>query len=129
MTALLGALASLVFIALWVYCVFEVIQTDEVIVRNLPKMIWLLIVIFVPTIGSIAWLLLGRPEGAPFGFGSVGARSLRSPAPRGPDDSPEFLSGIDPERERLRKWEEDLERRERDLRRKENGEGPNTPDN
>src|SRR4051794_22714150 len=44
-------------ILLWLYCIFDVISTDDVLVRNLPKMVWLFIVIILPDIGSIAWLL------------------------------------------------------------------------
>ena len=51
----------LVLLALWVYCILDVIATDDSLARNLPKGMWLLIVIFLPDIGSLAWLLLGRP--------------------------------------------------------------------
>jgi hypothetical protein len=30
-------------------------------IRNLPKVAWLLIVLFFPVVGSIAWLVAGRP--------------------------------------------------------------------
>lgn len=46
--------------ALWVFCFIDVIVADETRVRNLPKLVWLLIVLLLPDIGSIAWLLLGR---------------------------------------------------------------------
>ena len=51
----------LVFV-LWVYCLVEVIGAREDRVRNLSKMIWLLLVLFFPLVGSIAWLVAGRPQ-------------------------------------------------------------------
>jgi hypothetical protein len=59
---------GLLLLALWIFCIIDVITANEWEVRNLPKMGWLLIVILVPTIGSIIWLVAGRPQregGAP----------------------------------------------------------------
>lgn len=55
---------SLFLLALWLYCIYNVITTDESSCRHLPKVLWLLIVIFVPTVGSIMWLIAGRPVAA-----------------------------------------------------------------
>ena len=114
-----GGIGGLVVFALLIYCVFDVISTQEGLTRNLPKMVWLLLVVFVPFIGPVAWLLLGRPEKAGFRPGDTSYRAPRRVL--GPDDSPEFLSSIDPERERLRQWELDLKKREDELRRREEG--------
>ena len=114
-----GGLFSLAFLVLWIYCIVDVISTDESLIRNLPKLVWLLIVIFVPTVGSIVWLLLGRPERAGFRPGDTTYRG--APRPLGPEDSPEFMSSVEDRAERLRRWEEDLKRREDDLKRREEG--------
>jgi hypothetical protein len=113
-----GGIAGLLSLALMIYAVFDVIATQEGLQRNLPKVVWLLIVIFVPLIGPIAWLLLGRPERAGFRPGDTNYRKPQR-RPLGPDDSPDFLATIDPETDRLRRWEEDLKRREDELRRRE----------
>jgi hypothetical protein len=55
-------LLGLLMLALWVFCIFDVITTDESLCRNLPKMVWLLIVLVIPDIGSILWLIAGRPQ-------------------------------------------------------------------
>ncbi len=47
--------------ALWVYCILDVIATDDAADPAPPQGMRLLIVIFLPDIGSLAWLLLGRP--------------------------------------------------------------------
>lgn len=120
--------AALVVFVLWVYCVIDCISTDETLVRNLPKTTWLLVVIFVPTVGSVAWLALGRPTEAGF-YPNQPRRSpprfdTRPPAlpPVGPEDQPGFIESI--EERRLRAWENDLKRREEELRRRETGEPP-----
>ncbi len=53
--------AGLLMLALWLFCLIDVIVTDEYRVRNLPKALWVLIVLLLPTVGSIVWLVAGRP--------------------------------------------------------------------
>lgn len=90
-------IGGLLILGLWVYCVFDVIATEEMLIRNLPKTMWLLIVIFVPTIGSLAWLLLGRPPYAGLRPGDTSPRTSR-PA-RGPDDDPTWRPPPHPSRD------------------------------
>jgi len=128
-----GVVAFLL-VGLWLYCIFDVIACDSALARNLPKMVWLLIVLLLPDVGSIAWLLLGRPERASWRPGDTNPRRPR-PRPtaargRGPDDDDSFLNTLSPivrereEQARLRMWEAQLKRREEELRRKEAGEEP-----
>lgn len=127
-----GGLLGLAVLALWVYCVFDVISTQEALIRNLPKMLWLILVVILPAVGSISWLVLGRPQGAGFrpgdtdyrsGAGRAGMGYQSPPRVLGPEDSPNFIAEIDDRARRLRKWEDDLKRREEELRRRE-GEDP-----
>jgi hypothetical protein len=53
--------SGLVLFALWLVCLIDVIVVDELRVRNLPKVLWVLIVLLLPFVGSVAWLILGRP--------------------------------------------------------------------
>lgn len=90
----LSGIGLLIF-ALWLFCVIDVIVSDEWAVRQLPKTGWLIIVTLLPTVGSLAWLIAGRPERAPV------SRPSRSPYPEydrpgrhiatDPDDDEEFL--------------------------------------
>lgn len=68
--------------ALTLYALVDCAQNDET--RNLPKWAWILLVIFFPPIGSIAYLITGR--------------SLQRRRPRRrelpPDDNPDFLKNI-----------------------------------
>ena len=117
MARLLGfGVVPLVLLALWLYCIFDVIASDETLIRNLPKVMWLVIVIFLPDIGSLAWLALGRPLYAGWRPGDT---ARRSPPRRalGPEDRVDFPVREDREQQ-LRAWEENLRRREEDLRRR-----------
>lgn len=56
---------GLVTLGLWIFCLVDVVVTDEASCRNLPKPAWLLLVLLVPLVGSIVWLVAGRPERVP----------------------------------------------------------------
>ena len=121
---------GLIILGFWLWAIFDVITTDESLVRNLPKFVWLMIVIFLSSIGALAWLLLGRPENASFRLGDSSPRS-RYVAPedgsRWAEDHArrERYAAMDEELDRrieerrLREWEADLRRREADLERRE----------
>ncbi|MGZ4495548.1 MAG: PLDc N-terminal domain-containing protein [Nocardioides sp.] len=55
-----GAFGLLVF-ALWIFCVIDVITTDEHRMRHLPKTAWVLIVLLFVDFGAVVWLVAGRP--------------------------------------------------------------------
>jgi len=126
---------GLVILALWVYCIFDVISTEQSRIQNLPKFIWLLIVVVIPPIGPIAWLLLGRPRGASFKVGSGEVRPSRQQSPpeptvteRPPPDPDyqrrreEAIRKHHEEREaELKAREAELKRLEDELRRREQG--------
>jgi len=117
-----GGFIGLLLLGLWVYCVFDVISTDSALARNLPKMAWLMIVVFLPDIGSIAWLALGRPQFAGWRPGDT-ARAPRRVV--GPEDLPTYpASRAGSPDERLQAWEDDLHRREEEHRRRREGGGP-----
>ena len=119
-------LFGLVILGFWLWAIFDVITTDESLVRNLPKFVWLMIVIFLSSIGALAWLLLGRPEFAGFRPGDTTPRSRVLGAEDGPrwaEDHArrEHYAAMDEELDRrieerrLREWEADLRRREAEL--------------
>jgi len=73
-----GGLFGVVTLLLWLFAIVDVITTDEGSVRNLPKVGWLILVLLFPLVGSIAWLLAGRPVGA--GRARFGAYERNAPA-------------------------------------------------
>ncbi|HTZ42934.1 MAG TPA: PLD nuclease N-terminal domain-containing protein [Jatrophihabitans sp.] len=54
-------LFGLLMLGLWLFCIFDVITTDAVRCRNLPKLAWLAVVLILPDVGSVAWLVAGHP--------------------------------------------------------------------
>jgi hypothetical protein len=124
-----GGLAVIAF-AIWVFCIIDVITTPESETRNLPKLLWLLIVILLVDVGSIAWLVAGRNWTAK--SGALAARIDGRPADRrpagsrssgrstSPDDDDEFLAG-------LRARAEEQRRRARDAEPRDEPPGANPP--
>jgi hypothetical protein len=51
---------GLIMLGVWIFCIIDVITTDQSDMRNLPKMVWLLLVIILVDLGSILWLVAGR---------------------------------------------------------------------
>lgn len=129
----IGGFLGFVALVIWALAVFDVIATDESLVRSLPKLYWLFIVLLFPPVGAIAWFALGRPIGAGLIPGSQQGSARNNdlppkpgPAPKGPDDSPDFLRSMG-DAERLQEWEDDLKRREEELKQREEGEEPDHP--
>jgi hypothetical protein len=121
---LLGEGGVLIELVLLVYCVLNVITTPEDQVRNLPKLLWLVLVIVLPLVGGIAWLVAGRPVGGasrPGGLpykGNTGRfpeydRPGRA-VPQNPDDDEAFLRNLRERAEEQRKRAAEQARRLRD---------------
>jgi hypothetical protein len=92
-------------------------------IRALPRPLWVLVILLLPLIGAVAWFLAGRPRGqapGPGGWPSASGPGPR-PKPSSPDDDPDFLRSLDADqarrdRELFQRWEDDLKRREDELR-------------
>jgi hypothetical protein len=101
---------ALVLFVFWIWALFDCIATDGALCRNLPKGVWLILVLLLPDIGAVAWLLLGRPEKAHWRPGSTDYSARHRPI--GPEDQPHYsataetpeLRSADLER-RLDEWE------------------------
>ncbi len=123
-------LFGVVAFCLFVYCLVDVIQTSERDMRNLPKVAWLLLVLLFPFVGSVAWLVAGRPEGAP----RRGAYERAVPeypeydrpgraAATSPDDDEAFLRGVrERAEEQRRKHEQARRERQREQERRPGAE-------
>jgi hypothetical protein len=81
-------------------------------VRNMPRALWVLVILLIPLLGPAAYFVWGRPLPPP----REGSPTRRSaPRPSSPDDDPEFLRSVDIEQSRrdqelLAQWERDLEK-------------------
>jgi hypothetical protein len=111
-------LPYLVLFALWIYAFVDCLGTPERDVRGMPKVVWVLVILFFGfvLVGPLAWLLIGRRRGrtaAPGGATPAewhrghrpaadrryppGGEPLPGPQDPGwipPDDNPEFLRSL-----------------------------------
>ncbi|MFI6825486.1 MULTISPECIES: PLD nuclease N-terminal domain-containing protein [unclassified Kribbella] len=86
-------LPFLISLALSVYALFSCIQTPDEEVPHLPKLVWIVLIVFVPFVGPIVWLLMSRTQGS---RREVTGRPPRPSArPVAPDDDPDFLKTLD----------------------------------
>jgi hypothetical protein len=128
---MIRALPFLVEIGLLVFCLIDAIQSDEGSIRNLPKAVWILLIILVPLVGGIAWLAVGRPVGSrrevPWpSTATAGFPEYERPRRYGLDEE-EFQAGVGRSRavdeKMMRDWEAQLRERESRL----DGQDPERP--
>jgi Phospholipase_D-nuclease N-terminal len=84
---------GLIALGVWIFCIIDAITTPADKVRNLPKVVWVLIVILLTFPGSIVWLVAGRPWGPKRAAGGSVRAAPRS-RPTNPDDDVEFLASL-----------------------------------
>ncbi|MCX4907926.1 PLD nuclease N-terminal domain-containing protein [Streptomyces sp. NBC_00878] len=148
---MLRVLMILVPLGLSIYAFIDCITTDEKDIRYIPKPLWAMLVLLFPLVGSISWLIVGhqrKPRGtSSFGRGGRGGWVA-------PDDNPEFLKSlkddgksgnkgdgkdasedddgptdaVTDDEAHLKNWEDDLRRREEELKRREGGAGDGPDD-
>jgi hypothetical protein len=116
-----GGVFFLVCVVFWLWALFDTLTSDASRIRNLPKLVWVVVVLLLFEVGALAWVVFGRPRAGesnrraaggtagPFGelgnlgrrgTGAVGSgwaapgRTGRNHPPVGPDDDPDFLRGL-----------------------------------
>ncbi len=122
---MLRLLPLMIEVVLLFGCLIDAVQTPANQTRNLPRWVWILLILTVPYIGPIVWLFAGRPgRGVPPAGPAPTEPTWPTrdfatrPRISAPDDDPEFLSTLKKRNDHeamLRKWEEDLRRREQGL--------------
>lgn len=96
---LFDGVGGLLFIGVWIFCVIDVLFTPDGAARNLPKLAWVFLVLLLPLVGSVAWLVAGRPwNRVPAGSPRPSAGQAQASSGRrravAPDDDEEFLAGL-----------------------------------
>ncbi|MFD0417461.1 PLDc N-terminal domain-containing protein [Streptomyces sp. NPDC127108] len=96
---MLRYLPFLLVLAVWIYAFIDVLNTPEKEVRHLPKVVWVIIVLLFGEVllGPIAWFVTGKKR-ASAGRGDGGGRGRRGDWVA-PDDNPEFLRGLEKDRD------------------------------
>ncbi|KRC59409.1 hypothetical protein ASE14_15065 [Agromyces sp. Root81] len=69
----MAAVFPVILLAAMVIALIDIIMRDEWQVRHLPKFGWILLVIFLPLVGSLLWFLLGREYGAASASEGIGS--------------------------------------------------------
>lgn len=108
-------------LGLWIFCLIDAITTDEGSVRNLGKVMWIVLIIFLPFVGSIAWLFAGRPQATPSmpykgNYGPVVSdrdRPIRHPSSM-PEDEEDFQRKFRERAEQQRRAYRESQQREID---------------
>ena len=62
MPEVVAGFIGIAVVFVWIYCLYDVVTTEDALVRNLPKIAWFVIVLVLFDIGSILWLCFGRPR-------------------------------------------------------------------
>lgn len=115
-------------LVLTVYCLVDAITSRDDEVRHLQKTWWILLVLFFPFVGSLAWLVAGRPQGAPRRAGPHERSATAFPE----YDRPGRFAAADPAADeefltKVRERAEEQRRRAREQKRRElegdSGEG------
>lgn len=104
---MLRYLPVLVILLASLWALVECVQTPSAAVRLLPKPVWVLVIIVLPLVGTVAWFVLGRPGGYAAdttqqqrweddarrrGYKTDGRGAQKRP--KGPDDDPDFLRSL-----------------------------------
>ncbi|WNI17160.1 PLD nuclease N-terminal domain-containing protein [Actinacidiphila sp. ITFR-21] len=108
-------LPYVLLITLWIYAFVDCLGTPEQEVRGLPKVLWVLVILFFGEIlvGPLAWLMVGKRRTAASyprsAYGQAGRSGPRTEPVRdrsepeqpergrtfvAPDDNPEFLRSL-----------------------------------
>ena len=123
---MLRLLPMLLILALALFAVIDCLSRDDDEIRGLPKVLWVLVILLFPLLGSLAWFIAGRPRGAGLpgrgGSGGPAAGPGAGPGERrfgrstggstggrvvAPDDDPEFLRRLDEQRRKRRADDEE----------------------
>ncbi|MCK2214655.1 PLDc N-terminal domain-containing protein [Actinomadura sp. ATCC 31491] len=86
-----GVLIGLALLAFWLFSLFDVVTTPEDEVRNVPKALWIMVVVLIPLVGGLVWMARGRPRAPRQAWPVTHGPGM----PKGPDDDPDFLRDLD----------------------------------
>lgn len=101
---------SVLTLVLVVGALVDIITRSDEQVKHLPKLVWVLLVVFLPFIGSILWFLIGREYSTPVRE-PFRVQTVQHSAPARADDGPREST-----EEQLRRVEREIEFYEKQAR-------------
>ena len=108
------ALLPVLVLAMTIYALLDCARTpEELMPARMPKVMWIVLIVFVVGIGPIAWIIVSRVKAAEERGGVVEPtvwsskegtqfRRPERPRPVAPDDDPEFLRNLEQDIRRKR---------------------------
>ncbi|MEP6482583.1 MAG: PLDc N-terminal domain-containing protein [Rhodoglobus sp.] len=79
---MLQIVLSVITLALMIFALVEVITSENWQIQHLPKVLWILLIIILPLIGSVIWIIVGKDRSTSNNRGTSNDR--RSSNGRGP---------------------------------------------
>lgn len=89
-------LPMIIYLGVTAFAIADIAQHRDEDPYRMPKVVWVLIVLFAPYVGAAAWIL------AKWMNRGNGGRGPQYRAPRSPDDDPDYLRWL-AEQERRRR--------------------------
>ena len=86
-------LPFLISLGLSIYALISCIQTRNEDVPYLPKLVWVVLIVFLPYVGPIVWILVSWRSRAAQRPRPVSSTPKSRPV--APDDDPDFLASLD----------------------------------
>lgn len=100
-------LGTLLLIGLIVFCVIEIVRSDDDERLGVHPALWVLLVVLFPLVGCIVWLAVSRTRRGSRAQRGFPGPAQAPPAPVAPDDDPEFLWRLEQERRRRQAEDKD----------------------
>lgn len=99
MGALIRFAPAILYVVLVVYGLVSLWLTPARHVRIFPRWTWFLLIVLLPIVGPLTWIVAGTDKHQ--------QSQTPPPAPKAPDDDPDFLAKLAHEQQ-LQSWEDDL---------------------
>lgn len=68
----MAQLLLLLLLAVMIFAIVDAVTSDNWRIRFMPKVAWVLLIVFLPLIGSILWFVLGKERTVAVDHGSFG---------------------------------------------------------
>lgn len=88
-------LPALIAVGLTIYAIADIAQHPQAEPYRLPKVVWILVVLFAPIVGAISWIIAK--------WTNRGTEGYERPHTGSPDDDPDYLMWLNEQERRRRR--------------------------